>query len=48
MYLLYGMKKAVVCEIGGHAPAAGTILALCCDSRVAAPGTVVGMNVVHV
>jgi enoyl-CoA hydratase/carnithine racemase len=43
MYLLYGMKQAVVCEINGHAPAAGTILALCCDSRVAAPGVVVGM-----
>lgn len=44
VYLLYNIPQAVVCEIGGHAPAAGTILALCCDSRVAAPKVVMGLN----
>jgi len=43
-FSLYGTKQAVVAEIGGHAPAAATILASCCDSRVAAPGVTVGLN----
>jgi len=44
MYTIYGTKQAVIAELAGHAPAAGTILALCCDSRVAGPGITVGLN----
>lgn len=43
-YTIYGTKQAVIAEMAGHAPAAGTILALCCDSKVAGPGITVGLN----
>ena len=41
---MYGTRQAVVAEIAGHAPAGGTIFSICCDSRVAAPGVMVGLN----
>lgn len=44
IFSLYGSKKFVVCEIGGHAPAGGTLLSMCCDSRVALEGTMHGLN----
>jgi enoyl-CoA hydratase/carnithine racemase len=43
-FALYSSDKCVVAEIEGHAPAAGTILSLCCDVRVAAPGVRLGLN----
>ena len=42
--VLYSSNKFVVAEIGGHAPAAGTIISLCCDMRIAVPGARVGLN----
>lgn len=43
-FTLYGSKKFVAAEIGGHAPAGGTIISMCCDIRVATPGIKVGLN----
>jgi enoyl-CoA hydratase/carnithine racemase len=43
-FSLYGSKKAVIAEIAGHAPAAGTLLTMCADARVATPGTMHGLN----
>ena len=43
-YSLYSSPKCTVAEIGGHAPAAGTIISLCCDMRIAVPGATVGLN----
>ena len=34
----------VVAEINGAAPAAGTIISMCCDARVATAGSVLGLN----
>lgn len=34
----------VVAEINGHAPAAGTIISMCCDARVATADSVLGLN----
>lgn len=34
----------VVAEIGGVAPAAGTILAMCCDARISSDGNILGLN----
>lgn len=43
-FLLYGSNKFIIAEINGHAPAAGTILSLCCDTRVAVNGSKLGLN----
>lgn len=43
-FSLYSSNKCIVAAIGGHAPAAGTIISLCCDLRVAAPGVRFGLN----
>lgn len=43
-FLLYGNNKFIIAEIGGHAPAAGTILSLCCDMRIALNGSKLGLN----
>lgn len=43
-FSLYGSEKFVIAEIGGHAPAAGTILSICCDYRVAVSGVKLGLN----
>jgi Delta3-Delta2-enoyl-CoA isomerase len=43
-FTLYGSEKFVVAEIGGHAPAGGTIISMCCDIRVATPGSKFGLN----
>jgi enoyl-CoA hydratase/carnithine racemase len=34
----------VVAEINGPAPAAGTIIAMCCDARVASASSILGLN----
>ena len=45
IYTFTAFKKPVVAAINGHAPSAGTILALCCDYRVMADGDYsIGIN----
>src|SRR5690554_1889513 len=42
-------KKPVVAAIGGHSPAGGCVLALCCDYRIMADGEfIIGLNEVPV
>ena len=41
---IYSSKTIVVAELGGHCIAGGYMIALCADSRVAAPGIKVGLN----
>ena len=43
-FTIYGMRQMVVAEINGPAPAAGTIIAMCCDARVASASSVLGLN----
>jgi enoyl-CoA hydratase/carnithine racemase len=43
-FSLYGSEKFIISEINGHAPAAGTILSMCCDIRIAVNGSKVGLN----
>jgi 3,2-trans-enoyl-CoA isomerase len=40
---LYGSRLATVAAIAGHAPAAGCMLALCCDYRIMSGGSI-GLN----
>jgi Delta3-Delta2-enoyl-CoA isomerase len=45
IYTLTSFKKPLIAAINGHAPAAGTIIALCCDYRVMADGEFsIGLN----
>lgn len=42
-------KKPVIAAIGGHSPAGGCVLALCCDYRIMAEGEfIIGLNEVPV
>lgn len=43
-FTLYGAPQMVVAEINGAAPAAGTIIAMCCDARVATASSILGLN----
>jgi Delta3-Delta2-enoyl-CoA isomerase len=43
-FTMYSSDKFYVAEIGGHAPAAGTILASCCDVRIMLKGSKIGLN----
>ena len=43
-FQMYGSKKAVIAEISGSAPGGGTILTMCCDSRVAVKGSKHGIT----
>ena len=45
IHALAAFKKPLIAAINGHAPAAGTILCLCCDYRVMAQGEFpIGLN----
>lgn len=45
IYILTSFKKPLVAAINGHAPSAGTVLALCSDYRVMAEGSYsIGLN----
>lgn len=44
-----GFKKPSIAAIGGHSPAGGCVLALCCDYRIMAEGEfIIGLNEVPV
>jgi enoyl-CoA hydratase/carnithine racemase len=45
IYQLTAFKKPLIAAINGHAPAAGTVITLCCDYRVMADGEFqIGLN----
>ncbi|HEY0055331.1 MAG TPA: enoyl-CoA hydratase/isomerase family protein [Pedobacter sp.] len=45
IYQLTAFKKPLIAAINGHAPAAGTVISLCCDYRIMAEGEFqIGLN----